>query len=332
MDVQKREIIDFVKVQRSQGCRVTEVLAQLGIKRSTYYSWLKPRRTVAGHRVTEIIPKEKEAIMAVKEEFPGYRHRQLQGVLQQRGIYVSCSAVYQCLKSAGLVELYARRPSPLKEPSYSVVRRNLMWGCDWTKILVNHIRWYLLAIIDFFSRYVVAYGIYPSINASHVKHVYQIGLTSQGIERKDDLLPELRVDGGSPNTSWVTKEFFTLMGAEISFARVRRPTDNAVTERFFGTVKQEETYVVGSYPDELSAWEEIGNYIHFYNHQRSHQALWNFTPAHVHEINNKSRLLEELNRLKEETKLRRKAYWGKQQTALNITKSDSQNFPILSIC
>jgi transposase InsO family protein len=35
------------------------------------------------------------------------------------------------------------------------------------------------------------------------------------------------------------------LGAELSFARVRRPTDNALTERFYGTIKQEEIYLVG---------------------------------------------------------------------------------------
>jgi transposase InsO family protein len=85
-----------------------------------------------------------------------------------------------------------------------------------------------------------------------------MGLKNQGILSKD-ILPELRTDRGSPNTSWVTKEFFSLIGADISFARVRRPTDNALTERFFGTAKQEEIYVVGSYPDEHSSRYEIGN-------------------------------------------------------------------------
>ncbi len=58
------------------------------------------------------------------------------------------------------------------------------------------------------------------------------------------------------------------MGADISYARVRRPTDNAVTERFFGTVKQEEIHVVGSYPDEHSGRSEIGTYIDSYNTER----------------------------------------------------------------
>ncbi len=149
-------------------------------------------------------------------------------------------------------------------------------GCDWTKLLINHIRWYLVVLIDFFSRYLIAYEIHPSINASHVKHLCGMGLKHQGIAH-NGMVPELRVDRGSPNTSWVTKEFFSLMGADISFALVRRPTDNTLTERFFGTVKQEEIRIVGSYPDEQSGRYEIGNYIGPYNTERPHQGLWNFT-------------------------------------------------------
>jgi len=50
-----------------------------------------------------------------------------------------------------------------------------------------------------------------------------------------------------------------------------RPTDNALTERFFGTVKQEEIHIVSSYPDEHSAWEEVGPYIYTYKNERPHQ-------------------------------------------------------------
>ena len=88
-----------------------------------------------------------------------------------------------------------------------------MWGCDWTKLLISHIRWRLLIIIDFFSRYAVAYDVYPSINASHIKHIYITGLKNQGI-RKNVVLPDLRVDRGSPDTSLITREFFDIMGAD----------------------------------------------------------------------------------------------------------------------
>jgi transposase InsO family protein len=57
--------------------------------------------------------------------------------------------------------------------------------------------------------------------------------------------------------SFVTKEFMRTFSAELSPATVRRPTDNAITERFYGTNKQEEIFVVGSYHDLRSAKNEI---------------------------------------------------------------------------
>lgn len=328
MGTQKAEILKFVQEQRDQGGRVGEALKNLGVKRSSYYRWRKggveERERASGGNVLVLTPMEIERIDRVKEENPGLRHRVLQGILQAEGLYLSATVIYRRLKSLGQVEPYARRPSPLKVPHYEIRRRNLVWGSDWTKLLVGGIRWYLLTLIDFFSRLIVAWRVIPSVNASHVKEIYQAGLKGQGISIRSEEKPEMHVDRGSPNTSWVTREFFEIIGAELSFARVRRPTDNAVTERFYGTIKQEEIYVVGNYPDEISADEEIGKYIGYYNQERPHQALWNFTPAKVHEVNNKTALLKSLEEIKRKTREERKLYWK------NHRESDSQKMVILS--
>ena len=188
-----------------------------------------------------------------------------------------------------------------------------MWGSDWTKLRVGGVRWYLLTVIDFFSRWIIAWEVVPTVNAGNVKAIYQAGLKSQGISVHSESKPKLRVDRGSPNTSGITQEFFESLAADLSFARVRRPTDNALTERFYGSIKQEEIYLVGNYPDEISAKEEIGRYIERYHHNRPHQSLMNFTPAQVHQVNNKSRLMAELKEMKRNTREKRKAYWVKQQ-------------------
>ncbi len=78
-------------------------------------------------------------------------------------------------------------------------------------------------------------------------------------------------------------------------------------------VKQEAIYRVGNYADEQSAREAIARYIEFYNQSRPHQALYNFTPAHVHQLNNKSVLVQKLNEMKRKTREKRKAYWAEQQ-------------------
>ena len=315
MAVQKQAVLELVKTRRGEGRSVGEVLGSVGVARSSYYRWKKSEgeKKVERSSSYELTAKEHQMIEAVKESHPEYRHRRIQGVLQQRGVYLSASAIYGHLKELGQVEPYERRAAPWKSPRYEVWQRNLMWGSDWTKLSVGGVRWYLLTVIDFFSRLIIVFDVVPTVNAGSVKAIYQAGLRKQGISLHSQAKPELRVDRGSPNTSGVTQEFFETLGAELSFARVRRPTDNALTERFYGTVKQEEIYLVGNYPDELSAREELGCYVETYNQSRPHQALFNFTPAHVHQLNNKSVLLQELNDLKTKTREKRKAYWAEQR-------------------
>lgn len=317
MGIQKEIIMQLVEEEKQKGRRIGEVLETLGIRRPTYYRWKEkekaPDTDVPLIRTFPLTPDEEGQIDELKEEHPEYRHRRIQGVLQGRGTYISASAIYAYLKEMGKVEEYARRAAPWKEPRYEIWQRNLLWGCDWTKFSIGHIRWYLLTLIDFFSRLIIAFDIIPTVNASHVKEIYRQGLKAQEIPLGTVRKPELRVDRGSPNTSWVTKEFFKIIGAELSFARVRRPTDNAVTERFYGSIKQEEIYLVGNYPDEISAREEVGRYIDFYNKERPHQSLNNYTPEYVHNLNNKSSLLEELTELKRKAREKRKQYWINQK-------------------
>ena len=315
MGIQKQAIMELVASHRDQGRTVGEVLSSAGVARSSYYRWKKGNGEKKAERPSsyELTVEERELIDEVKGRYPEYRHRRVQGMLQQRGVYLSASVIYGHLKAQGQVEPYERRAAPWKSPRYEVWQRNLMWGSDWTKLSVGGVRWYLLTVIDFFSRWIIAWEVVPTVHAGNVKAIYQTGLKNQGISIHSDKKPELRVDRGSPNTSGITQEFFESLAVELSFARVKRPTDNALTERFYGSIKQEEIYLVGNYPDEISAKEEIGRYIERYHHSRPHQSLMNFTPAHVHQVNNKSRLMAELKEMKRKTREKRKAYWVTQQ-------------------
>lgn len=313
----KREVVWFVEGQVLLGRKRQDVLKSLEIKSSTYHGWRQQVTKIPKDKVVRIqkpsamalTPGEKQRIIETQRAHPTERHRKIQGYVQMQGVYVSQSSVFKVLKEAGLVEHYERRESPWKKPRYSIRARNLVWGSDWTKIKVNHVTWQFLAVIDFFSRKIVAWDILPSIESKDIKAIYRRALDNEKIDT-DAQRPRLRVDQGSPNTARYTKGFFLDMGQDLlSLARVRRPTDNALTERFFGSLKQEEIYVVGSYPDEQSAREEIGRYVGYYNSERPHQALWNFTPDLVHETNSKSEILADLEVIKFHTKRRRREYW-----------------------
>ena len=80
---------------------------------------------------------------------------------------------------------------------------------------VGGVRWYLLTVIDFFSRWIVAWDVVPTVHAGSVKAIYQAGLNNQRISLHSQSKPELRVDRGSPNTSGITQEFFAIFGSRV---------------------------------------------------------------------------------------------------------------------
>lgn len=320
MDIQKQGILDQVDQSLSSGRKLKDILIVLGIKTSTYYRWknnlnkiekpvLHPSDRMTSRSLTD---EERSLILKTKDEHPQLRHRQIQGMLQLSGIYISASSVFTELKKHNLVEKYERRPAPWDEPFYEVIGADIMWGADWTQLRINNERWYLLNLIDFFSRKIIHWKILKTVTAIDVQDLYAGGI-GDFVDMPADWphKPELRLDQGSPNTAHITKQFFKDINADLSFARVRRPTDNARTERFYGTIKQEEIYLVGNYPDEQSANEEIGKYIEYYNNERPHQSLWNFTPNQIHEMNNKTENLKMLKELKIKSWTKRKEYWIK---------------------
>jgi putative transposase len=317
MQTQKQGIIDQVNESKIQGGKVKETLKALGVAPSSFYRWKNQKPKIAepvdhpSDRVTSmsLTQAERKLIIDTKATNPHLRHRQIQGLLQNKGIYLSATTIYHELKRNDLVEKYERRPAPWDEPFYEVTRANVMWGADWTKLRIGGVRWYLLTMIDFFSRSIIEWRILPTVNAGHIKELYSSGLG--GLNLPDDwhLKPELRVDRGSPNTAHVTKQFFKDIEAELSFARVHRPTDNARTERFYGTIKQEEIYLAGDYQDEETATKEIQKYMNYYNNERPHQSLWNYPPNYVYELNNKTELLNQLKLLKIKCWTERKKYW-----------------------
>src|SRR2546422_582589 len=111
--------LDILKdIQRcatlKEGRSVSEVLGTVGVARSSYYRWKKGEGEKKDERPSsyELTVEERQMIEAVKESHPEYRHRRIQGMLQQQGVYLSASAIYGHLKELGQVEPYDRRAAP----------------------------------------------------------------------------------------------------------------------------------------------------------------------------------------------------------------------------
>ena len=119
MALQKQAVVELVQAHRGQGRTVGEVLGSVGVARSSYYRWKKSEGAKKGERQStyELTGEERDLIDEVKAKHPQYRHRRIQGMLQQKGIYLSASAIYGHLKELGQIEPYERRVAPWEEPS-----------------------------------------------------------------------------------------------------------------------------------------------------------------------------------------------------------------------
>lgn len=302
---QRERIVTEVTSLRQTGVKVKAALPGWGVAKSTFYGWGSSSRD-ARVAVTALLPSEREAILRAKQKEPQLRHRAISGILRHEEVWVSSSSCYRVLSAADLVEPYARRDAPKEEPQYEPVGPNLSWGEDWTKLLIAGRRWYLLVLLDLFSRLIVAWDVVPTVTGKQVKELVAYGMLAQGLDRPGRR-PRLRTDRGSPNMAGSVQEFLDEIGVDLSLSRVRRPTDNARVERVNGTLKQEEIYCQGpsGYLSPEGARASLGRYIDYYCQRRPHQALWNFTPAHVHAIGNKTLLLEEYRTKVEQARQKR---------------------------
>jgi hypothetical protein len=95
MEQQKQAIVELVVSHRDQGRRVGEVLGSAGVARSSYYRWKKGNGEKKAERQSsyELTVEERELIDEVKGQYPEYRHRRVQGMLQQRGVYLSATVI-----------------------------------------------------------------------------------------------------------------------------------------------------------------------------------------------------------------------------------------------
>lgn len=290
---QRQRIIQEVQKLQQTGLSKVEILKALEVARSTYYGWLQGREILSWTlSPTQLTILEKEAVVKKKKEEPQLSHRQISGSLRLVDYWISPSSCYRILKSQGWVSMATLREAPWKVPRYEPFRPNQIWGEDWTILSIDHARHYLLTLIDYFSRYIVAWGIVHTVTQREVQNLLALAYLSEAMET-EDIKPILRVDLGSPNIATGTRRLIRDLEMVLSPGRAHRPTDNGRQERWYRTVKQEEIYCYPTYPSLEVARASLAQYIHFYNEERPHQALWNYPPGYVHRLGNKTFLLRE---------------------------------------
>jgi putative transposase len=218
-------------------------------------------------------------------EHPYYGSRRMEVVLRQQGLLINRKRVQRLMRLMGLEGMapgpHTSRPHPehLRFPYLlrylAIVRPDQVWASDITYVPLERGWAYLVVVMDWFSRAVLAFRLSNTLTVEFCLEALEEALGQCGP-------PEIfNTDQGAQYTAieWVA----VLLAHEVrvSMDGKGRWMDNVFVERLWRSLKYEAVYP-RAYADVHEAWAGISRWLHFYNHRRPHQALGYQTPMHVY--------------------------------------------------
>ena len=264
-------------IDRDHKLSVSRQAKVLGISRGSVY--YLPRPTSAADLALM------RRIDELHLEYPFAGSRMLQGLLRAEGHDVGRLHVATLMKRMGIEALYRRPNTSKPAPGHKVypyllrnlpvTRPNQVWAMDITYIPMARGFVYLAAVVDWFSRKVLAWKLSITLSADFCIEALEEALACHG-------RPEIfNTDQGSQFTSI---EFIkVLKAAEIAISMDGKGAwrDNVFVERLWRTVKYEEVYL-RAYASVSEARASIGRYLGFYNGRRPHSSLGGRTPDQLY--------------------------------------------------
>lgn len=246
----------------------------LGVNRSSlYYEPVTP-------------DAEQLALMRRMDELhlkhPSFGSRMLTQMLKRQGYVINRKRVQRLMRLMGLESIAPKpntsKPSP-EHPVFPYLLRNLtvcrvnqVWAADITYIPMAHGFAYLVAIIDWYSRRVVAWRLSNSLDTRFCVEALHEALARYG-------QPEIfNTDQGSQFTADEFTGVLLDRGIKISMDGKGRFIDNIFIERVWRSLKYDEVYL-HAYDSVREARLGIGRYFDFYNDERPHSALGHQTPS-----------------------------------------------------
>jgi putative transposase len=251
----------------------------LGLSRSTWYYQRRPAD-----------PGDEQFMRLIDERYlqrPFFGVRSMTTHLNRRGYPVNVKRVRRLMRLMGLEAVYPKpRRSGLSLPDkdhrvypyllkgLEIVRPDQVWATDITYIPMRRGWLYLAAVMDWFSRYVLAWELSATLDSAFCVRALERAL-SMGT-------PEIfNTDQGSQFTSEAFTSVLLNCGIRISMDGAGRAFDNIFVERLWRSVKYEEVYL-HDYDSPVTARRGLAAYFEFYNNDRPHQGLDNRTPAEAY--------------------------------------------------
>lgn len=215
---------------------------------------------------------------------PYYGVLRMTATLRREGNVVNEKRVRRLLRMMGLQALYPRRNLSKRHLGHKIFpyllrglhieNKDHAWSADITYIRMLHGFVYLVAIIDWYSRYVVDWQVSTILEADFCREALERSLDGR----------HPRIFNTDQGCQFTSPKFTGLLQAKeirVSMDGRGRALDNVFVERLWRSLKQEKIYL-NEFTSVKEAKKGIEEYFEFYNHKRLHQALHYRTPAEVY--------------------------------------------------
>jgi len=218
-------------------------------------------------------------------KYPFYGSRRIRDELQDQGYNIGRGHVSTLMKKMGIEALYRKPRLSKPHPGHkiypyllrgmAITRANQVWAADITYLPMAKGFCYLVAIMDWASRRVLAWRLSNTLDVSFCTEALEEAIMRYGI-------PEIfNTDQGSQFTSGAFTEILNANSIRISMDGRGRWLDNVFVERLWRSVKYEDVYLK-AYDSIPAAREGLTTYFEFYNCRRRHQSLDRKTPDNVY--------------------------------------------------
>jgi len=259
-----------------EGLSIVRQCELLGLSRSGYY-----------YRRQSVSEEDLQCMRQLDETFtkrPYFGSRRLRDDLAEQGYPIGRDHVRRLMRLMGLEAIYPKKRLSLRNKEHrvypyllrdlAIVRPDQVWCSDITYIRLKRGFGYLAAVMDWFSRYVLAWELSLSLESGFCVRAAQAALE---VSR-----PEiLNTDQGCQYTSEDFTEVVKAAQVRISMDGKGRAFDNIMIERLWRTVKYEEVFL-RDYGHVFEARASLDEYFGFYNEERRHSSLGGRTPSAVY--------------------------------------------------
>lgn len=248
----------------------------LGVSRSSFYYTQKENPEDKKHM---------DMIDAIYTDYPFYGSRRMKNELIDRyGVSICREHIQRLMRAMGLEAIYPKPKTSTTHPEhqkYPYLLRdtaasfpNHIWGTDITYIRLEEGWAYLVALIDWYSRYVIAWELSLTMKTDFCITALEQALSTA--------IP--KIHNSDQGVQFTDKEYIAVLeasGAAVSMDGRGRCMDNIFTERLWRTVKYENVFLK-SYQNITEAKSGLAEYFPFYNTKRRHQSLDYQTPESVY--------------------------------------------------